>query len=352
MIHLLKTDGRAAIVLPDGSFSGDGVKQRIRKKFLEECNLHTVIRLPNSIFKPYATVATNLLFFTKGAPTKEIWYYQHTYPEGVKSYSKTNPIKFEEFEELQNWWSDRQENDVAWKVSIDEIISRNYDLDIKNPTIKDESPDHSADHYINNLKGDLEEIDAEILKILESQVKIDNYRKVNIGEICDVIKGSTGIKKAVDGKYPLVTTGEDRATHDSFQFDLEAVCIPLVSSTGHGHASIKRLHYQEGKFALGSILAAVIPRNAETISTRYLFYYLNNFKDEIIVPLMQGMANVSLSVTKIKTIPIVIPELEVQNELVALMAKCEALRETLAKSQSDAENMIKAIMKEAFMNSM
>lgn len=134
MIHLLKQGGRAGIVLPDGSLTGDGVKQRVRQKLLEECNLHTIIRLPNSVFQPYATVATNLLFFTKGTPTKEVWYYEHRLPEGQKAYNKTKPIQAKEFDPIKSWWTDRKESDIAWKVPIQTIIDRNYDLDIKNPT--------------------------------------------------------------------------------------------------------------------------------------------------------------------------------------------------------------------------
>ena len=134
MIHLLKQGGRAGIVLPDGSLTGDGVKQRVRQKLLEDCNLHTIIRLPNSVFQPYATVATNLLFFTKGTPTKEVWYYEHKLPEGQKAYNKTKPIQVQEFDPIKTWWTDRKESDIAWKVPIQTIIDRNYDLDIKNPT--------------------------------------------------------------------------------------------------------------------------------------------------------------------------------------------------------------------------
>jgi type I restriction enzyme M protein len=133
IIHLLKDGGRAGIVLPDGSLTGDGVKQRVREKLLKDCNLHTIIRLPQSVFAPYATVNTNLLFFNKDVPTKEIWYYEHTLPEEQKAYSKTKPIKIEEFEPIKQWWHNRQESEIAWKVSIDTIIERNYDLDIKNP---------------------------------------------------------------------------------------------------------------------------------------------------------------------------------------------------------------------------
>lgn len=135
-IQLLKDGGRAGIVLPDGSLTGDGVKQRVRQKLLEDCNVHTIVRLPQSVFAPYATVNTNLIFFEKGKPTKEIWYYEHTLPDGQKAYSKTKPIRIEEFEPIKQWWNNRAESEVAWKVSIDTIIDRNYDLDVKNPTIK------------------------------------------------------------------------------------------------------------------------------------------------------------------------------------------------------------------------
>ena len=133
ILELLKTDGRVAIVLPDGSLNGDGVKQRIREKLLSECNLHTIIRLPNSVFSPYASVSTNLLFFERSEPTKNIWYWEHRLPEGYKAYSKTKPIQLSEFDELKKWWNNRKSNDQAWQVDIKQIIENNYNLDIKNP---------------------------------------------------------------------------------------------------------------------------------------------------------------------------------------------------------------------------
>ena len=132
-IQLLKDGGRAGIVLPDGSLTGEGVKQRVRQKLLEDCNVHTIVRLPQSVFAPYATVNTNLIFFEKGKKTKDIWYYEHTLPEGAKAYSKTKPIRIEEFDPIKEWWNHRAESDVSWNVSMDTIIERNYDLDIKNP---------------------------------------------------------------------------------------------------------------------------------------------------------------------------------------------------------------------------
>jgi type I restriction enzyme M protein len=152
MIHLLKKGGRAGIVLPDGSLTGDGIKQRVRQKLLEDCNLHTIIRLPNSVFQPYATVATNLLFFTKGEPTKEIWYYEHRLPEGQKSYSKTKTIQVHEFDPIKEWWNNRSESEICWKVDIQTIIDRNYDLDIKNPNKQEETHEFSSSELMLMLE--------------------------------------------------------------------------------------------------------------------------------------------------------------------------------------------------------
>jgi len=135
IMRLLKDGGRAGLVLPDGTLFGEGVKTRIKEKLTEECDLHTIVRLPGSVFAPYTSIATNLLFFTKGRPTKEIWYYEHRLPDGVKSYNKTKPISIDEFAPLRAWWNDRSPSDVAWSVPIDEVRKRNFDLNIKNPSV-------------------------------------------------------------------------------------------------------------------------------------------------------------------------------------------------------------------------
>ena len=133
IMHLLADGGRGSIVLPDGTLFGKDVKARIKEKLLDECNLHTIVRLPKGVFNPYTDIKTNLLFFTKGEPTKEIWYYEHPYPKGYKSYSKTKPIKIDEFEPEKIWWDNREENQFAWKVSVEDIKANGYNLDIKNP---------------------------------------------------------------------------------------------------------------------------------------------------------------------------------------------------------------------------
>jgi type I restriction enzyme M protein len=141
VMELLKDHGRAAIVLPDGTMFGEGIKTRIKKALLENCNLHTIVRLPKSVFAPYTSISTNVLFLTKGEPTKHIWYYEHQLPPGAKSYNKTKPLRLEEFDPIKKWWDKRKETDQAWKVSIKEIIDRGYNLDIKNPNAPEETHD-------------------------------------------------------------------------------------------------------------------------------------------------------------------------------------------------------------------
>ena len=133
LVRLLKPGGRAAIVLPDGFLYGEGVKTRLKEHLLTECNLHTIVRLPNSVFKPYAAVGTNLLFLEKGTPTQVIWFYEHQVPAGQKAYSMTKPIRFEHFQSCLDWWDHREETPQAWNVTIDEVKARNYNLDFKNP---------------------------------------------------------------------------------------------------------------------------------------------------------------------------------------------------------------------------
>ena len=170
MIHLLKQGSRAGIVLPDGSLTGEGVKQRVRQRLLEECNLHTIIRLPNSVFQPYATVATNLLFFEKGKPTKDIWYYEHKMPDGYKAYNKTKPIRVEEFEPIKKWWKKRAESEISWKVSIDTIIERGYDLDIKNPTKQEEAHEYNSTELMQMLERSFSKSNS-LLKQLKEAVE-------------------------------------------------------------------------------------------------------------------------------------------------------------------------------------
>ena len=177
IIRLLKQGGRAAVVLPDGSLFGEGVKTRLKEQLMEECNLHTIVRLPNSVFRPYASIGTNLLFFEKGKPTKDIWFYEHLVPQGQKAYSMTRPIRLEHLQGCIDWWggADRQGRAVterAWKVASSEVKARGYNLDIKNPHTPEDNygnPEellatlNAAEANVVELRNQLKAILAEAL---------------------------------------------------------------------------------------------------------------------------------------------------------------------------------------------
>ena len=152
IIKLLKPHGRAAVVLPDGTLFGEGVKTRLKEELLEKCNLHTIVRLPNGVFAPYTGIKTNILFFEKGSPTKEIWYFEHPYPEGVKNYNKTRPVDIKEFDLEKAWWNNRVENEYAWKVPVKEIVKRGFNLDVKNPKITQVEEAFNSKAILESLK--------------------------------------------------------------------------------------------------------------------------------------------------------------------------------------------------------
>jgi len=130
--------GRAAVVVPNGTLFGDGICARIKEELIRDYNLHTIVRLPNGVFAPYTGIPTNVLFFDRSGPTKDVWYYEQPLPEGRKNYTKTQPLQFEEFSSCISWWKQRDENDYAWKVSAAEILSNGCNLDRKNPRAKED----------------------------------------------------------------------------------------------------------------------------------------------------------------------------------------------------------------------
>lgn len=175
----LKREGRCGIILPDGFLFGtDHAKKNIKKKMLDEFNLHTVIRLPHSVFAPYTSIATNILFFDKTHPTKEIWFYRMDMPEGYKSFSKTKPVKAEHFASVLAWWEKRQEISVngcdkAKKYDVEELVQRNYNLDLCGyPREEDEilPPKELIQQYQcqrGELNAQMDEILAQITALLE-----------------------------------------------------------------------------------------------------------------------------------------------------------------------------------------
>lgn len=175
--------------------------------------------------------------------------------------------------------------------------------------------------------------------------------KYRLGDICSITKGTTGIMKAIPGRYTMIALGETDKTHNEFQFDTKAVIIPLVSSTGHGHASMKRVKYCEGKFALGNILCAVIPNDESFVLAKYLHIYLHWNREELLVSQMKGMANVSLPMNRIADVMVTVPSIEKQTEIVQLeknlIDKEIRANKLFADQLTQLENLNQAILQEA-----
>jgi type I restriction enzyme M protein len=169
LMYLLKDTGRAAIVLPDGVLFGEGVKTTIKEKLLEEFNLHTIVRLPKGVFSPYTDINTNLLFIENGKSTQQIWYFEHPLPKGYKNYTKTRPIRIEEFELEKRWWNNREENEYSWKISIEEIKNRNYNLDFKNPNNTVEEVILSSEEIIRKIRNSHYKVGS-ILAMIEGEL--------------------------------------------------------------------------------------------------------------------------------------------------------------------------------------
>ncbi|PGM60058.1 SAM-dependent methyltransferase [Bacillus cereus] len=164
IMERLKENGKAGVVLPDGFLFGtEGVKRSIKEKLLKEFNLHTIVRLPKGVFAPYTSINTNLLFFDKTGPTKEVWYFEHQLPAGFKNYTKTKPIRLEEFNVERQWWNNREENEPAWNVNVEEIKLNKYNLDFKNPS------NYSEDTFLSSKEalGTLEQINQKNAEIIE-----------------------------------------------------------------------------------------------------------------------------------------------------------------------------------------
>lgn len=169
IMRVLNDNGRAAIILPDGFLFGMGIKTVIKRELLSKFNLHTIIRLPKGVFSPYTSINTNILFFDKGEKTKHVWFFEHPYPEGYKSYSRTNPLTIEEFDLEKAWWNNREENQYAWKVSYRDIEALDFNLDYANP-YKEKELDVDPEQLLKNYKHISNEIE-QIRNSLRSELE-------------------------------------------------------------------------------------------------------------------------------------------------------------------------------------
>lgn len=201
-----------------------------------------------------------------------------------------------------------------------------------------------AGHYLEIESSVAPQSDQENYKVIALNALLARLPTCSLASVTTIAKGKTGIKDAVPGPFPLVVTAEARGSSDHFDFEGPGVMIPMVSSTGHGDASLKRVHFQDGQYAVGSILAVVQPKDTQQLSARYLHAYLSAFKDELLVSRMVGTANVSLTVAKIGDVPVPMLPISAQRKVDELMARCDRLEARQANAESAHAQLVQALL--------
>ena len=315
-LKLLKPGGRAAVIVPNGVLENDGsAYDVIRRKLVEECKLEAVIALPHFIFKPYASVATSILLFRKAAETSNVLYYKLE-NDGFSKGAERKPQPGSEMK-VVSLAVQRHRNGTLQAVSgkselisKHEIVSNGYDLA---PAV-----------YLSGYHLP------------------ENMEVVRLGDFFDVARGNVPAAEAGPGRYLFATTSADFKRSSKFGWDSEAIVIPTVSSTGHGHASIKSIHYLNGKFSAATITAVLTPKKSKgkDLFVPYFYYYLLAHKDQVLVPQMRGAANVSLSLERIENLKIPLPggpdrQREAVKALVSKRGEVAKLNELLTISQSE-----------------
>lgn len=174
IMRKLKNGGRCGMIVPNGSLFATGAAERIKKELVENFNIHTIVRLPGGVFSPYTGIETNLIFFSKDGPTKEIWYYEHPLPperQNLKNpcYTKTKPLQYAEFKPLQDWWNNREENEHAWKLSSEELVKRAYNLDMSNPKKQIQKEFKPPQEILAAIINDEKEV-FDLLNILQHEI--------------------------------------------------------------------------------------------------------------------------------------------------------------------------------------
>ena len=324
--RLLKPGGRAAVIVPSGVIESDSAAHRtIRRKLVEEYGLEGVIALPHWVFKPYASVATAILVFNKNGKSDSVWFYRLE-NDGFNNDSIKSERDGSEIPSLINLWKSKKTESYRPTtgkhrfVGVDEIVANDYDL---------------CDRvYLSGYSYPA------------------NIPLKPLSEIFNISRGSVGASNAVGGDYVCVTTSEEMRRHTEWHFDGEAICVPIVSSTGHGHASIKRIQYVNGKFSAATITAVMIKKSDIEVYVPYVYYYLSVHKDELLVPLMRGSANVSLNEDRLGKLRIPIPasiaeQKKIVADLVDTKDEMEKLKTKISQLELDFSELTRKL-KESF----
>lgn len=334
--HLSPT-GKAGVIVPEGIvFVGQSAYIGMRKRLIQEKSLIAVVELPHGVFKPYASVKTHILIIDKqiAKSTDKVLFINI----GADGYTQTDTRQAVD------------ENDLPAALELIENFKRNQ-LESTRTSSKLNFITVKREHILAStgchLVGRWYMLER---KFRELRERMPSARE--LGAICNIHRGKHSNMSSPPGDFPLVVPAADRKTSADFSFDFKASCIPLVSSSGHGKADIKRLHYQEGKFALADTMCCLEAKEPEQVEMRYIHEYLSKFKDELLVPMMCGATNVTLDENDLKKILIPLPPIDEQQSIVqGILAKeaadkLQAIGEEISIGITSSKEVVSNIKKQ------
>lgn len=289
--YRLKNTGRCAVVLPESFLVDTGNISNFKEELFKNFNLHTVVKMPDTTFAPYANVSTYLLFIDGGTPTEKVWFYEFQYPKGMKSYSKTNPIKFKDFLPIIDWWDSREESEICWSMSIDDIINNNYSLICNNPNKRHKQTEYDPVKLCDKVNDNLVKIEENFKKIkstINDVRKYHNFSKYRIEDIFNFERGILQSSKCVPGEYNFITASEEWKKHNEYTHDCEAIIFACAAS-----GSLGRTHYVNGKFISSDLCYILTPKmEVDLLLYKYIFDFI---KSDIVSKTATGSAKKAIN---------------------------------------------------------
>ena len=302
IVEHLNPNGRAAVIVPEGiHFVAQKGHKNLRRTLLEDDCLLADISLPHGVFKPYASVKTHILIIDRprARRSNEVLFIEIE-NDGFTQSDTREPIDgselgaslvcietFKKFIDIKKYWQPPDTTVRSYTVSKAALLAT------------------KATH----LLGRWHDLPNRIIHRPDTPLK-------RLSDLCEIRDGLTPNMGTLPGEFTMVVPAVNRKTADHFDFEGAAVCIPLVSSAGHGKAEIKRLHYQDGKFALATTMCALFVKETKIILPRYLFLFLSAMSSELLVPLMHGATNVTMSSDQVANVLIPVPSISLQSDVV------------------------------------
>jgi type I restriction enzyme M protein len=358
-----KNGGRCGMVVHNGVLFGDGVCAKVKEELLNEFNLHTIVRLPAGVFSPYTDIETNLLFFEKGGPTKEIWYYELPLPEGRKNYTKTRPLQFEEFESCLKWWNNRVENEFAWKVPVEEVSKNNYNLDIKNPNKKNDfehlPPEKLLESILEKEKKVIEIIEKIKVEINQGKVMIKNsVKNYKFKDFLARAKDRIIIKENEDYKRLTIKTKNGGI------FIRDKVLGSLIGTKKQfivksGQFLLSKIDAMNGAFGIvpsecdeaiitGNFWAFNVSKNIVDLEFLNYFTFTTNFIDLCMKASTGTTHRKYLDETKFLELEISLPLLSEQQHIVSILKRINSINKIKLEIQSEINALVPSILSKAF----